>query len=307
MRPGQDVLALLFTGSILSSILKFLAISLVIHFLIIATFQSSHKAHNFENKKFLEILVEAEPTKQSKSNTKIQVNKNIINSIHKLSSRAVKGIFDKSKSAQMLNGSGYFGITNENAKELLFTEPKVMRAFDQLAQKVNFYLEYPLLLVEDGISGNASLDLYFDYNGMVDEDRSIFSGSNKFVRGLLVKATRDGLLKWYETDGTHLRTDEFRNQYFHVDFEISYTQDNVSKFEKLISNTYSFTRRQYRHVCANPAGVDLACVAMKTYGVINKAVSPEFKIKLSSLKERLEYFDQLGLKNINTTILTLKI
>lgn len=203
--------------------------------------------------------------------------------------------------------NNFFGITNENAKEILFSPPKIVKAFDQLAQKVDFYLDYPLLLIRDGVTGNASLDLYFDNDGLVDENNTVFSGSNRYVRGLLVKATRDGLVKWYETDGIHLNRDEFRNQHFQVDFEISYTEESISKYEKIVPNSYSFIRRHYRHECASPTGIDVACLAIKAYGVVDKAVSPEFKIKLATLKEHLEFYDNLGLNNLNQQISILKI
>jgi len=66
--------------------------------------------------------------------------------------------------------------------------------------------------------------------------------------------------------------------------------------------SYTITRRHYMHQCANPFGVDLYCVAIKTYGAVNNLLTHESRILFEGLRDRLERFDEIELKGINELI-----
>jgi hypothetical protein len=201
-----------------------------------------------------------------------------------------------------IDAGNTYGISNPDSVDLLFSNPKVFLAFDLLAEKINQYLDYPSILIENGIQGIATLDLYFDDDGSVDEARSKFFGDNRWVRGLLVRAARQGILKWYVHDTFRLKKSEFRNQHFRADFEISYSQPSSSKIEKTGSGFYTFTRRHYMHECADPTGVSVTCLAMKIYGATERRLSSDYRMKYEALKDQLEYFDNTGLNNLNSLI-----
>lgn len=214
-----------------------------------------------------------------------------------------------------MKGAGIRSVLNSNAypvsnnsseesssKDLLYADSKTRVAFDRLAEKINQDIDYPTLLIENGVQGISTLDLYFDSMGNVDESKSSFTGANRSVRGLLVKAARSGILKWYEMDAFRLEKQAFRNQHFRADFSISYTQTDLSELKRVAVSSYSITRRHYMHECASPIGVDLSCVALKTYGALDNLLSREARVKFEALKDRLEYFDDLELKGLNKLI-----
>lgn len=200
------------------------------------------------------------------------------------------------------DGSDPSGITNPDARELLFTETKVLRAFDLLAEKINQFLDYPEILIENGVQGVATLDLYFDKDGNIDEARTKLFGGNRSVRGLLAHASRSGLVKWYRSDADQLKRDQFKNQHFRADFVISHALEDASRLEKTSQGSYTFLRRHYVHKCANPTGVDVACVAMKTYGFIRGNVSKAYKARFQALQDRLEHYDDIGLDGVTAEI-----
>lgn len=65
---------------------------------------------------------------------------------------------------------------------MLTSDSKTIRAFDRLAELIHQEIDYPDLLIEEGVQGISSLDLYFDHEGKIDEERSKFSGSNRWLR-----------------------------------------------------------------------------------------------------------------------------
>lgn len=160
-------------------------------------------------------------------------------------------------------------------------------------------MDYPDLLIQAGITGVSSLDLYFDLNGGVDESKSEFAGSNAYVRGLLVRAVRKGLVAWYRSDGGRLEKDQFRGQHFRASFTISFVQAPETLLTKTVNGHYSFKRRAGVTICATPSGVDLACLAIQGYGKLRSVFSDKYRIQVIALKERLEDLDRLGLQGIS--------
>lgn len=195
-----------------------------------------------------------------------------------------------------------FGIANPVARDLLFTPPKVFLAFDRLAEKVNASLDYPSLLIENSVEGTATLDLFFDHDGNVDEDHSKFFGANRFVRGVLVKASRTALIQWYRADAVRLNKDQFRDQHFRAELSISYVRPDESRMEKTSSGSYLMVRRHYMHECATPFGLDVACLALKAKGATERAFSDGYKNRFDDLKENLSHFDDIALGGINSAI-----
>jgi len=191
---------------------------------------------------------------------------------------------------------------NPDAHDLLFSDSKTLLAFDLLAQRINYNIDYPNLLIENGVQGVAILDLYFDSEGNVNEGHSTVTGDNGSVRGMLVKAARDGIVKWYQTDAFRLKKDEFKNQHFRTEFAMSYTQASESSLVKSAAGNYAITRRHYMHQCAVPGGVDIYCLAMKTYGAVNNLLTHESRILFEGLRDRLEHYDEIELKGINQLI-----
>ena len=99
-------------------------------------------------------------------------------------------------------------------------------------------------LSENGVQGIATLDLYFDNEANVDESRSKFSGGHRMIRGLLVKATRLGVLEWFQSDALRLRKVQFRNQHYHASFEISFALGSSSEVTRVSPGSYSMLRRK---------------------------------------------------------------
>ncbi len=195
--------------------------------------------------------------------------------------------------------------TNESeiqSADLMNINPQVTGAFDHLAAEINAFLEYPSLLIEGGIRGTASLDLYFDARGEIDEARSKFSGDHRALRGLLVLASRRGLRQWYQGAGARLAFDQFRNQHFHADFTSSSILSDVNRIERNGSGDYRFVRRHFVSMCANPFGVDLSCVMLKAYGAVKRVTTREFEVKLSLLEDTLSAFDEMGLRGMREVI-----
>lgn len=188
------------------------------------------------------------------------------------------------------------------SSELLNVNPKVTAAFDNLAGQINHFLDYPSILIENGVQGTATLDLYFDSRGEIDENRSKFLGGHRSLRGLLVRASRQGLEKWYRADGARLDKDQFKNQHFHADFSISYTLTEASKVEKEGEGSYRLVRRHYSSVCANPMGLDLACIAVKGYGAVRRALTDDYRVKLAALQDVLDHYDDIRLQGMREII-----
>jgi hypothetical protein len=189
-------------------------------------------------------------------------------------------------------------LPNEVGRDLLLTEPKIVQVFDLLANRVNGHLDYPLMLAENGVYGLASLDLYFDHDGNVDEYRSKCGGANRVVRGLLVEATRSGLLEWFANEAKRIRRDQFRDQHFRADFMVSAVENSENSLSKA-GPEYHFVRRiHYNPTCLEPGTVDLACAGMRIIGLI-KGKDDKYLMKFEALKESTERFDDLGLSGIN--------
>ena len=194
------------------------------------------------------------------------------------------------------------GLTNPSAGDLLFRESKVVLAFDLLAEKIDRLIDYPSLLKENGIQGTATLDLYFDHDGNIDEDRSKLLGSNRYVRGLLGRASRNALVQWYEHDAHHLKKNQFKDQHFHAEFIISYILPSMSEWEKRGPNSYSISRRHLMYECGSHMGFDLTCAASTLYGITKKLTSNQYRSNLQTLKDQLEYFDDIGLSGMRALI-----
>lgn len=195
------------------------------------------------------------------------------------------------------------GIKNPHSKELLFTESKVTRSFDLLALRIHKHLEYPIILAEKGVEGTSRLDLVFDGVGEIDTLKSRFSGSNRSVRGLLVKAIRKGLQEWYAQEFSHLDKTQFRSQHFHAEFEISHTEAEVSQWTKQDLGSYRYLRRrtsQFDCISGSSSGISMnfACFAIKGYGFAKKTFSRKYQVQFEMLVELLEYYDRLGLENL---------
>jgi hypothetical protein len=202
------------------------------------------------------------------------------------------------------------GISQESrthSQDLLATESKVWRAFDSLAEKIGSHLEYPLLLSENGITGNATLDLYFDGNGEVDEGRSKTYGDARSLRGLLIKATRHGLMDWIPSDAPRLAKSQFRNQHFRADFILAHSQVDTSETLNPAPGSYLFTRRRVSNTACigqidgSPL-LNAACLAAKAQGAILRSYSRSYRNEFELLKERLEQFDQIGLDGIKSSV-----
>lgn len=196
------------------------------------------------------------------------------------------------------------GPFQNNGGELLSADGKELHAFDQLALLVNGHLDYPTMLAENGVHGQASLDLYFDHEAKIDENRSHFFGDNRLVRGLLVKATRQALQDWFRGCGGLLEKNKFRDQHFHADFIITFTSTQASELLKETEGSYHLYRRSLVQTCLNPmaGGVDLTCVAFRVAGFVSTQVSSNYKIRYQALKDQLENFDDMDLKGLHETI-----
>lgn len=109
-------------------------------------------------------------------------------------------------------------------------------------------------------------------------------------------------MKWYHGDGARLAKEQFKNQHFRADFSISYTLTDASRVDRIGEDSFHFVRRHYRSVCANPMGVDLACLAVKGYGAIRNAFTNEDRIKLASLEDTLDHYDEMGLQGLRQQI-----
>jgi hypothetical protein len=188
--------------------------------------------------------------------------------------------------------------------ELLNVDGKELQAFDQLAVLVNGHLDYPTMLAENGVHGLASLDLFFDHEAKIDENRSHFYGDNRLVRGLLVKATRKALEDWFHGCGGKLAREQFRDQHFQADFIITFTSTQSSELQKEQEGSYHLYRRSLVQTCLNPmaGGLDLTCVALRVAGVISNNVSSTYKMKYQALKDQLEAFDEMDFKGLREVI-----
>jgi hypothetical protein len=188
------------------------------------------------------------------------------------------------------------------AAELAATRFQVTSAFDKLALQVSKYLDFPEILMENGVQGTAAIDLRFDSEGRVDETRSTWTGSHRAVRGLLVQATRLGLVEWYESDAYRLHRDEFRNQHFQAAFEITYTQAGESRIDQTGPGSYQMLRRRQKQVCAHPGGIELVCLARKTQGAVENLLIDKGRILYEMLRDKLDRFDEQGLQGVNQQI-----
>lgn len=207
-----------------------------------------------------------------------------------------------SKPAATGGGDSFSSFT----KQQLHTDSKSLVAFDLLAAKIDLHLEYSKLLVENGVEGLASLDLYFDHEGNIDEARSVFGGDNSLIRGVLVRATRAGLVKWYLYDAHRLKKEQFRNQHFYAQFSLSAVFGENSELAKTAPNAYTFRRRRAKDYCLRPfgsaPGIDVSCVAFKAYGAIYNSLSRERRIKFDNLRDELEHVGRKNLDGINAAI-----
>lgn len=199
-----------------------------------------------------------------------------------------------------------FAQSERDRNRMLYTEGKILRAFDQLALKISGNLDYPQLLVEYGVQGVASVELYFDHAGEVDESRTRVNGGHRLIRGLLVRASRQGLVDWYQSSVSRIEKEKFRNQYFRADFSITYTSRPVDQMIKVSEGSYRFVKRRTSRVCLNPtpvgAALDISCVALKVAGKIRKEFSAAYRARFKALEERLDYFDQVEFAGINKKI-----
>jgi hypothetical protein len=192
-------------------------------------------------------------------------------------------------------------------QDVLTSESKVWELFDTLAARINHHLDYLQMMIDNGIHGTAVLDLYFDSQGNVDETRSKTQGDNSFVRGMLVRSTRKGLVDWFAKDASRLRKDQFRNQHFRADFILSYSQESESKLIKSGPGSYGFLRKYFSNPeCIGAGGggigIDLFCVASEVAGAIHHTLSDKYKIEVIAMKDSLEYYDRLDLDGINALI-----
>ena len=199
------------------------------------------------------------------------------------------------------------GDASRFSKDLLATESKVFQTFDLLASKVNSRLDYPRLLVENGVEGYATLEIFFNSQGRIDEGKSSCLGSHRSLRGLLIRAVRGALVDWYSSDAVRLSPEQFRDQHFRANFEITFSQPAASQVDRIAPGTYSFLRRQSANSCltavpGSGAMLNLSCVAIKAGGYIKNAMDGNRKIHYEALNDRLEYFDDLGLKGMNDLI-----
>ena len=122
-------------------------------------------------------------------------------------------------------------------------------AFDHLAAQINQNLDYPILLAENGVQGNARLDLIFDSLGEVIEEMSFFTGTHRAIRGLLVKASRVGIVEWYRSDAYRLHREDFKNQHFTAELSLS-VLSSETKWLRGASGEYQLVRRHRVSACA---------------------------------------------------------
>ena len=196
--------------------------------------------------------------------------------------------------------SGARGNSDGNETKAILNRPLiVIDAFDHLAAQINRNLEYPTLFVKNGIQGSATLTLRFDSDGNVNETQSEFAGSHHSIRGLLVKAARLGLVEWYQSDAYRLHKDQFKNQYFRAELFLSYVEADLSRLAKNSSGSYQITKRRYKDTTC---GGDLICLAMKAEGAIENVLNDNERIRLDLLKDKLDSYDDQGLKGINLVI-----
>ena len=106
------------------------------------------------------------------------------------------------------------------------------------------------MLIENGIQGIATLDLYFDSAGRVDK-----------------------------ADVWRLQKNGFKNQHFTAEFELPYTLANSFRLDKNSSGSFTILRRHYMHECASPIGLDLACLALKAHGAVQRNLSSFYQIR----------------------------
>lgn len=202
------------------------------------------------------------------------------------------------------------GIPNALSRELLLTETKIFQVFDLLAARIDRHLDYPLMLAENGVQGVATLDLYFDDQGLVNEAKSKCFGDRRVLRGLLVKATREALVEWFVNDAKRIRRDQFRNQHFRADFVIVGNEFDSAEQNRGIAGTYNFVRKKHIRNSAsclapgpNANGVvDFACLGMKLVGAIRGNVDSTYRSRFEALKETMERYDMLELTGINGAV-----
>lgn len=213
-----------------------------------------------------------------------------------------------SRSREYLDGVGHNMQASESVRqEILNTESKVHKAFDRLAELISMNLDYPDLLVEFGIEGLASLDLYFDSNGEIDEHASKYLGSSRLLRGVLVQASRKGLIQWFSSDAKRLNRDQFKNQHYRADFTISSFLSTKSTWDRNALGRYQFMRRRTAENCVAAAGkgaigLDASCITIKAVGWIRERFSATHRLQFEALKDRMEQFDELQLTGINDLI-----
>ncbi|HAR44531.1 MAG TPA: hypothetical protein DCS07_18180 [Bdellovibrionales bacterium] len=191
-------------------------------------------------------------------------------------------------------------------KEMLLTESKVTQVFDLLAFRVNKFLNYPAILAENGIEGTSTLEIFFNHLGEIDEARSKCFGSHRVVRGMLTQATRKGLVEWFSTDANRLSKEQFKNQHFRADFEVSNFLAEKSVVTKAAPGSYEFTRRRFANHCLSHGGLDLVCATVKLSGAIKNLTSGAYKGRFYALTDHLEHYDSVGLAGINVQVRSIR-
>jgi len=200
------------------------------------------------------------------------------------------------------------GISNGMSRDLLFTESKVFQVFDSLALRIDKHLDYPSSLYENGVHGIATLDLYFDGSGNVDESRSQCQGGHRSIRGILIGATRNALLEWFANEAGRITKEQFRNQHFRAEFALSTFLGDANEVTQQTLGSYSFLRRKSRQTCiaAGPGGdpaLNLACVAAKAAASLKNAFDRKAHMRFVALSDTLDHYDQLGLTGINELVM----
>lgn len=190
----------------------------------------------------------------------------------------------------------------EIADQVLKADSRKIQAFTLLAASINANLDYPMILIENGMTGTASVDLVFNSEGLIDEERSEFQGTHRLLRGLLVKASREGVVTWYRDERSRAARKELRNQHFRALFTISSTEAALAAVETSGPDSYVLWRRYFENHCLGAAAVDAFCMAMKAKGAIERSFSDEYREQYNRLKEKLDAYDQLGMKRINEKI-----
>ncbi|MBL7715451.1 MAG: hypothetical protein JNL01_08260 [Bdellovibrionales bacterium] len=187
-------------------------------------------------------------------------------------------------------------------ESLLKQDSRAFSAFDHLALLIHQKLDYPPEFIENSISGQVTLNLYFDSEGRIEEYRSDFTGDSRILRGLFVKATRDALIAWYRSQALHLRAHQFVGQHFQAQFGYSFVPiASDESLKKIAPGQYLLARKVYLHSCATPTGVDLFCAAVKGVRQVKKWTD-DYKIRWIAMKDRFEAWDERGLSGINTEI-----